>query len=41
MRTGWRAAIIGSIAVIVANMAHSPAQSAEVKVFLTGAARGA
>jgi molybdate transport system substrate-binding protein len=41
MRTGWRAAILGSIATVAANMASTPAQSAEIKVFLTGAARGA
>jgi molybdate transport system substrate-binding protein len=41
MRTGWRAAIFGSVALIGANMVQSPAHSAEIKVFLTGAARGA
>jgi molybdate transport system substrate-binding protein len=41
MRTGWRAAIFGSIALIAANMVQSPAHSAEIRVFLTGAARGA
>jgi molybdate transport system substrate-binding protein len=41
MWTGWRAAIFGSITLIAASMAQSSAQSAEIKVFLTGAARGA
>jgi molybdate transport system substrate-binding protein len=41
MRMGWRAAIFGSIVLIAANMAQSPAHSAEIRVFLTGAARGA
>jgi molybdate transport system substrate-binding protein len=36
-----RAAVFGSVALIAASMMHSPAQSAEIKVFLTGAARGA
>ena len=36
-----RAAVFGSIALIATSMMHSPAQSAEIKVFLTGAARGA
>jgi molybdate transport system substrate-binding protein len=39
----WRAAaaVFGSISLLLANTAQSPAQAAEVKVFLTGAARGA
>jgi molybdate transport system substrate-binding protein len=44
MRTKWRAALFGSIAFIVGNMAQAEmtqAQAAEIKVFLTGAARGA
>jgi molybdate transport system substrate-binding protein len=36
-----RAAVFGSVALIAASTMHSPAQPAEIKVFLTGAARGA
>jgi len=36
-----RSAVFGSVAFVTASMMHSPAQSAEIKVFLTGAARGA
>jgi molybdate transport system substrate-binding protein len=44
MRTKWRAALFGSIAFVAASMAQADmtqAQAAEIKVFLTGAARGA
>jgi molybdate transport system substrate-binding protein len=44
MRTEWRAALFGSIAFVMASMAQAEmtrAQAAEIKVFLTGAARGA
>jgi molybdate transport system substrate-binding protein len=42
MRLGLRAAAaFGSISLLLANTSHNPAQAAEVKVFLTGAARGA
>ena len=36
-----RAAVFGAVVLIATSMMHSPAQSAEIKVFLTGAARGA
>jgi molybdate transport system substrate-binding protein len=44
MRTRWRAAIFGSITVFAATMAQAEmtqARAAEIRVFLTGAARGA
>jgi molybdate transport system substrate-binding protein len=41
MRAGWRtaAAAFGSISLLLANMAQNPVQAAEVKAFVTGAAR--
>ena len=41
MRAGWRTAagVFGSISLLLASMTQSPVQAAEVRVFLTGAAR--
>ena len=43
MRAEWRAAAFGSVSLLIANllanMAQYPAQAAEVKAFVTGAAR--
>jgi molybdate transport system substrate-binding protein len=39
MRGSWVAAAFGSISFLIANMAQNPAQAAEVKALVTGAAR--